>query len=780
MAQCKVYFFWHDGPDEARKALARIDSKVRQHREKGGKSVQEGVDGQAVDLAQADALGQGVLAGDEDLLTILIDHQEGSPSRAQLGLRASGSRQDRTGAWGHLVWVQLGDNPRAETLFLGKFLGWHPHRDRRFVDMILCSQNQPVDQAWAHLIQPLKAAAGPAYHAWLHRDETPTSLLRCIPMGLHWDRKTGQLEMSHAVRALSISAAGQMGSGRVHRIDSARMRGFKSHTGVALGRVDVNLSAQWIQTVRGHLDLSSDIKGLFPGGVIQTYTPKAFEKGWPRPGHVIGRSGYRVLDSQLKELPWRREILVVPGQDYAAQSRQIDLRGQVLTPGMDVRMATKFSYQASLWISYCFRQKRKEDLVCSLAASLPPSLLQNRQKNITLALPEIVVGQELPAWRPFADYSAGDKVQYQGRIYVAKISGTRGQHFLPHQWTEDVDGSWNLGPSTQPSFFSSHKGKLLVSAALAMAATELVWGTRTHIVELILDAGFGADLSLADEVIIDHPLLPQGQARGKICAWSFVVQGQKWPDRQAGKTSALNATGLANSMLDRQVFDGVDGAESKAHQQDSAAWPDAAFMGPFEGHGADQGCYVRIKVACSVTCPAAEAMSLPAGSDLSRSGFQAFMGQSPFQDEPLYANEDYAESQYAGPQSPVLVPGTGLSYVLDPKPKMATGPLNLADAGRALRIIHELKLINGSHDQEAHIRSLAGKPLEASDLEGRETRILSGFVPLPSQDVCHHELAAVVLAPLEESKAYTALQDHLSHCFAHQNQGQDQLNRGGV
>jgi len=77
---------------------------------------------------------------------------------------------------------------------------------------------------------------------------------------------------------------------------------------VPLSSVKVDISCEWVQRANGDFDLLPRVAGAFPGGIVNTLTPKALMKNWPKDGDKVGptkmnrNSGYMVMASKIERV----------------------------------------------------------------------------------------------------------------------------------------------------------------------------------------------------------------------------------------------------------------------------------------------------------------------------------------------------------------------------------------------------------------------------------------------------------------------------------------------
>lgn len=226
---------------------------------------------------------------------------------------------------------------------------------------------------------------------------------------------------------------------------------------------------EWVQEGLGEVSLGSKIAAAFPGGMINTLTPKALYATWPQEGQKLGRSGFWVLKSQLLEVtPPKTGILDI----YPT-----------LTP------------EFLTWDEYNQTPKKQRGRRCWMSGTLILGW-QYRQKR-----------------RETVQFTLSQITQLEGTIRpLVRTLNLRLQEIVP---------------STNSTFFLTCRGRQALEHALERARAHLAASARCLEIEVTLPFEAGLALSMDHSVRLVDPRIPGGEVVGKVIAYQLHHDGMK-------------------------------------------------------------------------------------------------------------------------------------------------------------------------------------------------------------------------------------------------------------
>lgn len=145
----------------------------------------------------------------------------------------------------------------------------------------------------------------------------------------------------------------------------------------AVSSVNLEISCSWISKAEGDIDISSKISGKFPGGRINTLTPKSLEKSWPR-------FGEKITGTQIA-----RQSRYYVGHSRLSPENTMHMNASdIYTPLISIDSETSFKlkrswYDHTLSICFDYDQPRKETIKLTLNNN---RIVQGMPKNIKINL----------------------------------------------------------------------------------------------------------------------------------------------------------------------------------------------------------------------------------------------------------------------------------------------------------------------------------------------------------------------------------------------------------
>jgi hypothetical protein len=415
----------------------------------------------------------------ERLISAVLNHAEGKPATLTITVPEDHLplSQRWRGLWGTLLYAQpqepdprqLGPEGNEQTtkhvLFYGRTVGFTEKQG--YLDIHLIAEKAPFKTQWPEVLKDIKAKN---QHHELWGEADPEAMRSSIPYAWYWDRCTGKLGLSHAVDGYKTWDVSDQYDPKYYAIQ----------TNEPLSQINVQLSAQWDQSILDYVDVAPEIAKQFHNGVIGTLTDRALESAWPETGRFFP-SGYFVAHSTLVKKPSSAQY-----PDAIVFSPLATQEDSAASPPKWIA-ETSF-YDAKLVMGYFYRQKRKEQVNYTLNAALPKNQ-HGRTQDLDIKLPPFIRYDDLPLWNPVMTYEPGEEVQHQGRVYrfQGNDQGHMGQNkrlsrngFAPSEqyWQEIPEKTKWLLPAVSDSLFNQTLGKELFEYTLHRAKTALIWGTR--------------------------------------------------------------------------------------------------------------------------------------------------------------------------------------------------------------------------------------------------------------------------------------------------------------
>lgn len=462
---------------------------------------------------------------DEKVYSVKLLHEEGKPAQLDITVTQTPLQDNPVRKRHGALSIQRPGN-EIQCLFRGIFTGESHTHNKHFYVLTFTNALKPLDDDWKELLAANPhLLKDPFYNPLFHRDPTSReAVLAGHPLTLYWERTSGQVRLSHAIRGTDSSSHWE-----IDRMPSYDPQKLSYRFSPPMAEVRVGISAQWVQHISGVMDVAPYIADKFHERMMNTYTGKAFAESWPKKGSFLGHSGYRVLHSQLQQEDTPFQAPLKKFSDVLTiQKRSPDQPDMTPPKKMIVQRSW---FQGELLIGWHYRQKRRENLFFTLSASLPKDCSDTVTKEISLPLGKITQMEELPLFCPFSIYKTGSLVHHQGKVFEY----TGPENVCPYLdlslWKEVPEKTEQFISNLQDSFFTTPRGIQAFHHGLEQAKTLLTWGSRS--LEIIVKGG--PDLSLItphDTAQIKDSRLPQGLAKGKIVRYCLEADQDEEPSVQ--------------------------------------------------------------------------------------------------------------------------------------------------------------------------------------------------------------------------------------------------------
>lgn len=321
--------------------------------------------------------------------------------------------------------------------------------------------------------------------------ENPSVFLEGDTKFFFWDMRSGQLALS------DINCGDRNISITCNQIlkDSFRIRLARE----PYRNVKISISAEWIQHLRGYLNVMPLIAQKFKSGVINSFTniKTGIEKLF------ANQSGYNLIEHKINE--------IIP--DSLPQSEEIETaRGKV--------KLHRFYFDGFLVIGWHLKQKRVETVVANVVNSHQDS---GREKSIHINLNAIQLQKEYMHWRPFWNFKIGDKVIYGEFIFECAANHFSSLVFDEKSWNKVQKVPDALQDDSAASFFSTPRGKNAIRYALQKAIALINYSARYIEVTFSVDAKDFLFVSLNDQITITDPRFKNGSISGKVVKTTFIA-----------------------------------------------------------------------------------------------------------------------------------------------------------------------------------------------------------------------------------------------------------------
>ncbi|BDB95918.1 hypothetical protein [Candidatus Hydrogenosomobacter endosymbioticus] len=451
---------------------------------------------------------------DENIFDMKIVHSEGLPAKAEITISFLSDAEKRKS---HCVIVYDDGNDARFCLFRGKLENSTKKQDGPFITIsfVACSEIEKDKQKFVEILKKEKFYDELIYGKNPKADE----LIAATNFVFYWDRVTGECKMSDLFKGNKSFEI---------NFQNFFEGSLKSRSETPVIKVEMQIEAQWIQHLSGFVNLFHFIRHRFKEGYVNSYTGKSLKRAWPKSGETFGRSGYRVVYSEIKEIepPFCSLFKRKPGS--FAISVPVRKRGQTGEQEISHKqmLAKRTWFDGELLAMWTFKQKRKETLSFALESSLQvPNDTLCETKTAFIRLQKIVQIDDIPFWYPMAFYKKGDNVRCSNGIYSAIK-----EHYACRSFDQDKD-KWkkekNICPSVHSSFFNTDKGVEIFELVVERARAILDRGARIFKISFSGDPESLAQITLDDQVSIVDKRIPGGKAVGKVSSYKFVADGKK-------------------------------------------------------------------------------------------------------------------------------------------------------------------------------------------------------------------------------------------------------------
>ena len=412
----------------------------------------------------------------------------------------------------------------TELLFKGALISVAQKIEGESVELFFTAQPQDMNEKLEILQQELKQTNlwDPLFVAPENKNN-PSESLEARTQIFHWSRTTGELHLSDLFQGgKSLQVKGNFYKNSLDvRLSEMPLQGVR-----------VRLKVSWIQRFQGVSDLTYLLRSRFPGGLVNTLTGEDLEAKWWRTGEKLGRSGYWIDHSELREVnpAYTGTLNIYPAMSAKVWASPHDpVFGKENTP-RQIRLKRRW-YHSKLLLGWSYKQKRTEYAQFTISQktqSLGTPLSKIRTLNISLK--GLDFAGEHDEWQPFVRYTSGFRVVWENEIYRCTEP-----HRSRARFDEDEKVHWDylgsahegLDQMPQSSFFVTKRGHQAVAHALEIAKSHLASSSRAVEVRLCAPLENLMSVTCDHTVFVEDPRLPGGKAQGKVTSYTLIGDGQK-------------------------------------------------------------------------------------------------------------------------------------------------------------------------------------------------------------------------------------------------------------
>lgn len=452
-----------------------------------------------------------------------------------------------------------------EVLFKGKICSVPHYRHGQTVVLNFTAQPSDWEERLQILHQSLKVSRfwDPLFVSEENQDD-PLESLEARSELFFWCRKTGSVKLSDLF----------WGSHKIDFSENHFYDGLKIHMGeLPLTALHVSISVEWVQKYRGETDLSPLLRSHFRDGLINTLTGEDLKKKWWKSGEKIGKSGYWISKSTLKEviphptgelnlyLPLSDPIWVSPedpahGKDKPSQPQQTQLK--------------RSWFKVNLVLGWIYRQKRCEKIQFTLNHTLQlPEIYGQRSRKLNLKLQNVTLADEIDVWRPEWNYSKGFRCLCENQIYVCVRKHRSVANFEEdkHHWIRAGNKPRASFSSQQGRFFATDRGQKAIEYAIEIARAHLASSARAMEISIMGPIENFMGLTCDHSVKIKDIRLPGGQIWGKVKALKLFMNGsmgKQWGEVTLGVSVGTGEPIKKSAEISYSSY-GIDYAELPYH-----------------------------------------------------------------------------------------------------------------------------------------------------------------------------------------------------------------------
>lgn len=319
--------------------------------------------------------------------------------------------------------------------------------------------------------------------------ENPSVFLEGNTKCFFWDMRSGKLALSdinHSEKNIDLTC------------DQILKDSFR----VKLARepyrnVRISVSAEWIQHLRGYLDVIPIIARKFKGEIINSFTN--LKTGLEN--LFSNQNGYNLIDYKINEVA--PSLGMPPSKEIEIEKKSIKLH--------------RFYFKGFMVINWHLKQKRIETVTANIINSQI-----GREKNIHIKLNAIQLQKEYMHWRPLCNFKTSDKVIHSGFIFECILDHISSFSFEEKNWKKINKIPDALQDDSCNSFFCTPRGRKAIKYAMQKAIALINYSSRYIEMTFTVDAKDFMFVSLNDQITITDPRFKNGKITGKVMKTTFT------------------------------------------------------------------------------------------------------------------------------------------------------------------------------------------------------------------------------------------------------------------
>lgn len=329
----------------------------------------------------------------------------------------------------------------------------------------------------------------------------PTAFLEGNSELFYWDQKNGELMLSSITKGERIC---EINSDLILK-NSFKVRFRKE----PYQKINVILNAEWIQSVRGIIDIFPIIASRFELQKVNSFTKlkDAFFNAFM----FFKEKGYNIIHTEINEVNPNSGFNNFPllSPKFFSKDKK------------DFINFERFYYDGKILLEWHYKQKRREVINFCIENS---HIKNCREKNIQINLNELTLPKEYPNWGEYQIYDYKDEVIFKGAVFSCEKEHVSQQNFEPQNWKFLKNIPDALDDDSKSSFFASLRGKNAIKFAIQKALSNICYSNRYIEISFAVEAKNFLDVSLKDEIIIPDENFIGRKICGKVIKKQIIIE----------------------------------------------------------------------------------------------------------------------------------------------------------------------------------------------------------------------------------------------------------------
>ncbi|OJU72882.1 MAG: hypothetical protein BGO07_01560 [Alphaproteobacteria bacterium 40-19] len=418
------------------------------------------------------------LRQDELVIKFEVEHKEAQPCQLKMTVPLK-KELDSSKKW---LILSYHDSTHTIPLFKGQLEEYQ--NQEKFTEMRF--KAMATNDGWKEISETVLRHT--PYYNFFHKDTTPAHLLDTHPYVLYWSRLKGKCFLSHVTKGrkkIDLSEATLAGSEHYEIFEGVQT-------------VNLNIKAKWRVIQEVTADIFPAIARKFSSDYIESYTATGLKRSWPKTGTFLGRSGYRIIHSEIKEDEF--SCLYIPKSQKENEKKAF----------------LKKRFKGSIMVSKAQAQKREEIAHSKINVNQTGKIL-----DLEFSLRRLSCNPK--CWIPFAHYKKGEIIHYKNVLYVCKKENCA-QHFNKKHWEESTEWKDLWKSLMQKDFFRSFVGSQLFFQGVRKMEKIILQENCTHHVRSSFCNVKALTVTLDDAVSLSNPK----SFTGKVTEYRLKADALGW------------------------------------------------------------------------------------------------------------------------------------------------------------------------------------------------------------------------------------------------------------